>query len=137
MRGHNAKGRSIRGPAFLMLRYDMIDSGAWKCLTPAQRCVMIQIARRYNGTNNGFLGASVDNLAAECNIAPNTVTSAIARLIKVGFIERTAEGAFGYKCRHSAEFRLTWQKCDLTGHKASDAFKAFERQSAINEIAAK
>lgn len=123
MSKHNQKGRRKSGPPFVMLRCDLMDSAAWGALSCAQRCILFQIQRAYNGQNNGFLGASVDSLAHHCNISPKTVTKGIKTLIDFGFIERMQEGSFAFKARHAAEYRLTYFKCDRTGRPASDAFK--------------
>ncbi|ESQ76911.1 hypothetical protein AEYBE204_18720 [Asticcacaulis sp. YBE204] len=106
-----------------MMRYDVIDSAAWKSLTPAARSIYLQIARRFNGENNGYLAASVRDLALECNVAPNTVTASINQLISVALIDRTQEGSFTTKVRLAAEYRLACIKCNRTGREASNDFR--------------
>lgn len=123
MRKQNNKGRSKSGPPFVMMRYDLMDSEAWRSLNAASRSIYLQIARRYNGQNNGFLGASIDCLVSECNLAPNTVTTALRRLIEVGLIVRSREASFACKVRLASEYGLTCYPCDRTGHKPSNAFK--------------
>lgn len=125
MAKQNNKGRSKSGPPFIMLRYDIVDSSAWLNLTPAERSVLIQIARRYNGSNNGFLGASVRELALECKIAKGTVTSAVNKLTEIGFIDIVVKGAFSWKIGKASEYRLTWLKCDRTGHLPTNDFKKY------------
>jgi hypothetical protein len=119
----NSKGRTKSGPPFVMMRYDVMDSPAWLSLNAASRAIYLQIARRYNGQNNGFLGASVDALASECKLAANTVTASLRRLIDVGLIERTREASFACKVRLAAEYRLCCFKCDKTGLSAKTDFK--------------
>lgn len=63
MARHNAKGRRTSGPPFVRLFYYLMDCPAWLELMPTDRPVFLQTMRRYNGQNNGFLGASVDALA--------------------------------------------------------------------------
>jgi hypothetical protein len=123
----NQKGRRRSGPPFLSLYHYILKSDAWRELTPQERTVLIQIAARFNGTNNGNIAASVRDLAEECNIAVNTVTKAIGRLISIGFIDRTQEGSFSYKVRHAAEYRLTWARCDRTGQAPRSLFMTFRR----------
>ncbi|ESQ75974.1 helix-turn-helix domain-containing protein [Asticcacaulis sp. AC402] len=132
MAKHNKKGRSKGVPSFVMLRHDILQSEAWRELGASARVVLIQLMSRYRGQNNGTLGASVDALADECRLAPNTVSAALRRLIEVGFIERTREASFGCKMRLAAEYRLTWIKCDKTGKAPSNGFKLWRSGRAAN-----
>ena len=122
-RNHNSKGRRTSGPPFLQLFKHMLKSEAWQTLKPAARCVYISITDRYDGSNNGYLAASVRDLAAECLIDKNTVTASIDALIERGLIERKQEGSFACKVRLAAEYRLTCYKCDRTGQAATNAFR--------------
>jgi len=123
MARHNAKGRTKGGPPFVRVFYYLMDSPAWLSLMPTDRAVLLQIMRRYNGQNNGLLGASGDALASECRIRPNTVSDALRRLIAAGFIERTQEASFACKMRLAAEYRVTCFRCDRTGQRASNDFR--------------
>ena len=125
MARHNNKGRSKSGPPFVMLRYDIMDSQAWLSLMPVSRAVLMQISRRYNGQNNGLLGASVRDLASECRCTPKTVSGSIKALVERGFIEVAREGSFACKVKLAAEYRLKWLKCDKTGHGPDFSFKSY------------
>lgn len=134
----NSKGRRIAGPPFLQLFRHMLETEAWLTLKPAARVVYIAIAGRYKGesvANNGFLAASVRDLASECLIDKNTVTASINDLMQRGLIERTQEGSFGCKVRLAAEYRLTCYRCDRTGQKATNAFRQWRggKVSALPE----
>ncbi len=106
-----------------MLTYDILNSPSWEGLSAQARAVLIQIAKRYNGGNNGALAASVRNLATECRINKDTAGKAVKELLEAGFLELAQAGAFTFKMRHAAEYRLTWLKCDQTGAKGSRAWK--------------
>lgn len=112
-----------KGGGFVRLDYDLIKSPAWVALSPQARVVLIQVAKRYYGTNNGSLAASVRDLATECRINKNTAAKALGELVDAGFLELAQAGSFSFKKRHAAEYRLTWEKCDLTGHKGTRAWK--------------
>jgi DNA-binding transcriptional MocR family regulator len=101
-----------------MMFHRMMDCGAWKSLSTPARAVYLQIARRYNGSNNGSIGYSVRRAADECNINKDTASRALNELAEKGFIERTKAGSFTNK-RVAAEWRLTWFSCDLTKTPAS------------------
>jgi hypothetical protein len=113
----------------------MLESEAWRTLRPAGRAVYLTIAGRYDGSNNGYLAASVRDLAAECLIDPKTVTASLNDLIERALIERTQEGSFACKVRLAAEYRLTSYQCDRTGQAATNAFRQWrgEKGSALPE----
>jgi hypothetical protein len=50
-------GRSKDNGRFLRLTHDILNSPAWEGLSAQARAVLIQIAKRYNGKNNGRLAA--------------------------------------------------------------------------------
>ena len=89
------------------LYHSMADTKAWASLTCAQRCVYLALALRLNGFNNGSIGISVREAALAANCNKDTAARALRTLCERGFIERMKEGAFNYKIRHSALYRLT------------------------------
>jgi hypothetical protein len=99
-----------------------MDTDAWRSLRPADRCVLIEIMRRYDGKNNGLIGLGVREAAELCRINKDTAAQSFRKLGERGFIECGQEGSFDYKARHAAEWRLTWLKCDRTGALPSRAF---------------
>jgi hypothetical protein len=118
------KGRSRGSGRFVMLTFDLIGSPAWEGLSTQARAVLIQVAKRYNGSNNGRLAVSVRMLEAECCITKTTAAKAIKKLVEAGFLDVMQQGAFSNKKSMSAEYRLTWFKCDRTGEAASRAWKS-------------
>ena len=117
-------GRNKGGGQFVRLDHDLIMSPAWEGLSTQARAVLVQVAKRYNGRNNGTLAASVRDMATECRINKNTASKALGQLIDAGFLELGQAGAFTFKKRHAGEYRLTWEKCDKTGARGSRAWKA-------------
>lgn len=124
------KGRRKSGPPFVQLYRHMLEAPAWLGLKPAARVVYLQIACRYNGTNNGFLAASNRDLSSECRADPKTITASINTLIECGFIERTQEGSFACKIGMAAEYRLACFRCDRTGRNPSNAFRQWGGSNA-------
>lgn len=106
-----------------MLPHFVVDSAAWHSLTSQQINIVLVLLRRYDGRNNGRLALSARDAASQCRINKDTAVAAFRVLIARGFIERTAEGSFAYKKLHSAEWRLTWLKCDRTGEVPTMAFQ--------------
>lgn len=119
---HNKTGRSKKGPPFVKLPWYLVDSPAWRSLTPAARAVYVELARVYNGRNNGTLALSVRDAAAGCRINKDTAGKAFRELQDRGLVERVTEGRFSLKIRHAAEWRLTVEVCNKTGAMASKAF---------------
>jgi hypothetical protein len=111
---HDATGRSKKPDRYVIIFHRMLDCPAWRALSPASRSVYLQIARLYNGSNNGRIAYGVRRAAEECIVHKDTASRAFHELEAKGFIERTRSASFGCK-RTTAEWRLTWVNCDLTG----------------------
>ena len=113
----------------------MLDSPAYLSLTCPARAVLIEIARGYDGTNNGRLGLSIRRASERCNIARGTAQRAFAELQERGFIDCMTKGAFSRKVLHATEWRLTWWDCDVTGELRSKKFMHWgrEKQSAVSK----
>ena len=120
--GQDKRGRSKNRGSFVMLDGFMMESAAWRALSPAARVVYIEVRRRYNGSNNGRLALSVRDAAAQCNINKDTSRKALASLQDHGFIECVTPGGFTRKVRHATEWRLLDQRCDKTGALPTKAF---------------
>jgi len=130
-RKHTIKGRSKSGPPFVQLPWFMLDSEAWRALTPQQVAVYLDLARLYNGTNNGTLALSVRDAAERCRINKDTANKALATLETLGFTECATPGGFSRKARHATEWRLTLWRCDKTGALPSKAF--MKRREPVRE----
>jgi hypothetical protein len=113
----------------------MLDSPAYLSLTCPARAVLVEIARCYNGTNNGRLGLSIRWASERCNIARGTAQRALVELQELGFIECMTKGAFSRKVSHASEWRLTWWNCDVTGALPSKKFMSWgrEKQNAVSK----
>lgn len=118
---HNKTGRSKTEP-FLKLTWFMLESPAWRSLTPAARAIYIELAKLYNGRNNGWLALSVRDAAQRCRVNKDTAAKALAELQAAGFVECVTPGGFTRKVRHATEWRLTGERCDKTGALPSKAF---------------
>ncbi|MCP5091457.1 MAG: helix-turn-helix domain-containing protein, partial [Gammaproteobacteria bacterium] len=99
---------------------------AWQSLKPAARVVYIELKRLYNGANNGFISASVRQLADTANCDKNTVGRALKELVEKGFIERVTPGGFSRKNRHATEWRLSEYECHLTNQPATKTFTRWQ-----------
>lgn len=125
-RTHNNTGRNRYDAAHVRLHLYMLNSPAYLSLSTQARAALIEIARRYNGRNNGFIGASVRSLAERCRIAPGTACKALDDLQERGFIECVTPGGFSRKTRHASEWRLTWFSCNLTNASPQKPFMRWQ-----------
>lgn len=100
-----AKGRS-KGQ-YIMLRFDMAKSDAWKSLSANARCVWLEVMHRYNGNNNGEIPLSCREAGERCNFSKNTASKALKELQERGFVEATIASSFNYKDKFSTRWRVT------------------------------
>ena len=99
---------------FTALHEFMQATPAWASLSPAERAVYVELARRYRGANNGELVLGVREAAAACNISKNTAGRAFAVLSERGFVEVVTPAGFSRKDRVATVWRLTIHRCDVT-----------------------
>jgi len=122
-RRHDRTGRSTFGERFVALPHDVIESPGFRRSSPAARAVLIEVARLYNGRNNGSIGVSIRDAAAWCGIGKSTAARALQDLEDSGLIERTAVGSFRDHLRIASTFRITWRRCDVTGAQACRKYR--------------
>lgn len=103
----DATGRSVGSPKFTMLFKWFLDTPAWRSLSPQARCIYLEIAQRYNGSNNGEISLSVRESARLVHIAKDTASKAFHELEQKGFIRRHVCGSFNWKLKHATTWILT------------------------------
>ena len=111
----------------------LLDSPAYLALSCPARAVLIELAKIYDGMNNGRIGLSVRRAAERCNIARGTAAGAFKQLEELGFVECVTKGAFSRKVLHATEWRLTFWGCDVTGALPTKAFMRWGRDDASQE----
>ena len=105
------KGRN-RTPPFVMLEHRLIDSPAWVSLGGSAVKLLMLMARRYNGSNNGQMHLGEREAAEVIGLSRNTVASAFAQLEAAGFIVAVERGHFHVKARIATRWRLTFHSTD-------------------------
>ncbi len=89
--------RSKRGPPFVMLEKQTLESQEWKKLTRAEMITYIYIKKNYNGGNNGEIPLKYTELKGIS--APATISEALKGLTDKGWIEKTRHGGmYRYYC---------------------------------------
>ncbi len=126
---HNSKGRSTT-ERFVSLPHFMLRSPAWLSLSPVARCVFIELASLYNGSNNGRLALSARDAAERVRCSKNTAARAFVELIEKGFIDLCSPGHFDRKTPHAAEYRLTMHRCDRSSEGVSKRFMSWRDEGS-------
>jgi hypothetical protein len=101
------KGRRNTG-SFLGLPKQVITSDAYNQLGAWSVKLLVDVAKQYNGSNNGDLHAAWSILSGQGWRSKGTLSRAIKELIDRGFIELTRQGG---KNRCSL-YAITWQPID-------------------------
>ena len=107
----NATGRNETA-RYVQLHHWMLDSPAYASLRPIARALLVELARLYNGSNNGSMGLGERVAAERLAISDRrAVRRAFGELEVAGFVVKTRAGAFCVKAadgRRASEWRLTW-----------------------------
>ena len=116
---YSAKQRNMRGrgkgsgPNFIQLFHYVKRSTAFHGLSLPARALLIEIADRYNGSNNGMIVLGVREAAYEIGCSQSTVSRAARELDDASLVRPTKVGA--WRGREATEWRLMWRRCDKTG----------------------
>lgn len=108
----NAKGRNENSGRFVRLDYRILNSNAYRSLSPNDRSLLVELTMLYNGENNGSLYLGVRDAAHRMGLADMTAASrSFDNLMALGFIELTQEAYFSIKTSEYSRarcWRLTW-----------------------------
>jgi hypothetical protein len=105
------KGRG-RQERYVKLRHWLLKSQAWNSLSGNARALYVELAQRYNGSNNGRIPYSMRD-GVTLHISHHTVSHLLGILQDRGFIVCTRKGYFSVKTtRDASEWRLTEYDCD-------------------------
>lgn len=121
----NRKGRG--GHKFVMLPHYLLDSPAYLDLSPNARALYTQLARRYNGSNNGSIGLGAREAGRVCKISKDSAARAFDDLIEHGFIAVAQDASFDQK-RLSREWLLTDFHDDRNGQGARKDFMRWGKE---------
>ncbi len=95
-----------------MLHHYILNSPAFLSLKPPCRALILELQKRYNGSNNGYIRLSVREASTALHMSKDTATSCFRELQQKGFIKCRFDGSFNYKRRHASEWELTWEDSD-------------------------
>lgn len=119
-----ARGRRSKrnGPTFVALYHYMLATEAYKGLSSSARAALVEVASLYRGDNNGRLVVPARWLAEQMGVSKATASRALVELEDSGFIATTKRARFEKHDRRAAEYRITWQRCDVTYAPSSREF---------------
>lgn len=114
---------------FARLSHRLLNSHAYRSLSPNDRALLLELTMMENGSNNGSISLSVRDAAARMGVSDlKLVGRSFDTLIQMGFIEMTQDAYFRVKAaEHSRArcWRLTW----LTGPgRKTASWKFLERE---------
>ena len=128
----NATGRST-GEARHVRFYEWeLTSPAFRSLSCAARCLLLELKRRHNGENNGYIPLSVREAAGLLNRSRSKLPAVFAELQTKGFIRPRQRGAFHIKVRHSTEWVLTEYPFEAKG--ATKEFMSWHPDEKQNPV---
>jgi hypothetical protein len=105
-RSRRPKRRQRSVAPFVMVHWYILDSQGWHDLSLMARCAYVEVARRYDGANNGMIGMSVRDLGLRLKRSPSHAAKALRELEDAGFITAMKQGTFRRKDRVASEYRL-------------------------------
>jgi hypothetical protein len=119
-------GKVARAERHVRLYHSMMKTPAWQSLACVDRCVYIEMERRYGGpgSNNGRIRLALREGARALGVGKTSIAKSQERLQERGFIVLMKRGGFNVKTRQASEWRLTQHVSDVSGHAAT---KEFER----------
>jgi hypothetical protein len=134
--GKTKRRKGNGGARFVQLFHWMLKMPVWHSLSPRAVVAYLELARRYDGTNNGSLHLSARELAQAWNWSKGAASYAIKELVEKGFIEITRASGFNVKDRkrQAAEYRLTACFCDRTRRSASKTFTKWRPPENISRF---
>lgn len=104
--------KSRRGKAwqFVALPHYVLDCHAFHNLSNSAKALLLEVARQYNGQNNGDLTVMYKQLNLRGWSSNDVISKAKAELLNCGFIQETRKGARPNK---ASLYALTWQPLNI------------------------
>jgi hypothetical protein len=83
-----------RRDRYVSLKYSVLESPAYRALSCGARCLLIELLRLWNGSNNGKLFLSIREAAKLVGCANDTAAKLFDELMAKGFIKLNERGWF-------------------------------------------
>jgi len=133
----NATGRNPTS-RFVRLDYRLLNSNAYRALSPNARSLLVELSMLFNGDNNGSLYLGVRDAAARLGVADNAAAQrAFDELQDLGLIEMTRDACFRIKSGEGSRARC-WGLNWLPGPgKRLPDFSFYEREPGPGKMRAR
>lgn len=122
--GGRDKTSSREAGGFLALPHAVIDSAAFRSLSSHARALLIDVARQYNGHNNGWLVASRSHMAPLGWNSSDMLTKGTRELLQTRLLHMTV---MGRRPNRAAWYAVTWLKLDANAAYDLGAAETFVR----------
>lgn len=106
----------------------MLKTAAWRSLGPIARVIYVELAQRYNGSNNGEISLSVREAARLVHVAKDTASKALHELEAKGFIKSNVCGSFNFKLGLATTWILT--EFELDGNPPTKEFFSWRPENS-------
>lgn len=124
------KGRDVKSRPFLQLYDCLTGSPVWRFLSGSAKGLFIDIARLYNGTNNGYITYAYSTAQKNLGFSSRTANKAFNELIEKGFIEPVKKGIYR---GNATEWRITCFKDDRTGASPTNEWQQYQNDEKSNQ----
>jgi hypothetical protein len=122
------KQHTIKEARHVRIYHAMMQTPAWRALSPKGRAAYVEMSMRYGGpgSNNGRIPYSSRELEQNLKVGRKTALRTFAELQSHGFIVMTKKGRYGAKRSYASEWRLTEFACDLTGAQPTHDYRQWQ-----------
>lgn len=131
----NKPGKSGRNELVRWVRLDhsIMNSIAYRALSPNARSLLFEVIKRHNGSNNGSLWLSVRDAAALMGVVDlKAASSAFKELEAMGFLIMTSSAHFSVKASDTSRARcwaLTWEPIPTLSRSAGHQYRDVNPQT--------
>jgi hypothetical protein len=84
--------KNAKDEPFIRIPQATYDGPAFRSLRPTEVAVLLLLASKFNGHNNGAISVGVREAARRCHCGKSTASRALARLQETGLITMTYRG---------------------------------------------
>lgn len=128
----NATGRSKSGPKHVRLYEFELNCAAYKALSVYGRAVLVELRRRFNGSNNGNIVLSVRQAATALGCHRDTAAKALDECVATGWAKRNTKAGFNWKSGTATTWYLTNEPIgDETATKDYMRWQPEKKQTAV------
>src|SRR5690348_12774141 len=105
---HRTKHSHPPGERYVALYRYVLETAAFRALSGNACKLLVLVAIRHDGHNNGRISFSVREAAEQVGCAINTAARLFSELQDKGFLELNERGSFTRKNRHASTWRVTF-----------------------------